>query len=235
MRKSSVEYADYVWSPIRRVQDRKATFSMKLSEHELNYPQRMKQKDKDDHFRILLNPEVDIFHRDIGIQWRSAILDAIAKADQHVFIVKTKHAFHVEDVFLINLWLGITITGKFNIDDNERRFRKFQEDVGCFMKFLSLDPLKTESCWSLSSFEWVIIGAGRKPVQKNWIREYRDRCAVLGIPIFMRNSLKDTWGKDLIQQYPFKASDYFNQPVEELLFDKADEEEKIESPVEEDN
>lgn len=193
MKKSKIEYCDYEWTPIRTVRG-----SQTLSDYELNQPTKKKTP-----ARILVSPGVDIYGVGTFPRWRKAILEVIEKASHHTFILTTKFPWHVHDIYLVNLWLGITITGKFNIDDNERKFRLFQDKIGAFMKFLNIDPMKTACSWSLSGFDWVIVGTPKKSVTRSAIHEWFDRCAVMGIPIFMRNNVKPTWGKDLIQQLPF--------------------------------
>lgn len=56
--------------------------------------------------------------------------------------------------------------------------------------------------------EWVIIGAetgnrkDRVIPEREWIEKIVSQCRLAGIPIFMKESPKSIWGKDLIREYP---------------------------------
>lgn len=55
---------------------------------------------------------------------------------------------------------------------------------------------------------WVIIGAetgnrkGKVIPKKEWIESIVASCIENNVPIFMKNSLKEIWGEELIQEFP---------------------------------
>ena len=55
--------------------------------------------------------------------------------------------------------------------------------------------------------DWIIIGAetGRRKdkvvPERGWIRSIVFDCEN-GIPVFMKSSLSDIWGKSLVQEFP---------------------------------
>jgi hypothetical protein len=94
-------------------------------------------------------------------------------------------------------------------------------------KFLSIEPLGCDICEAIdereggrllehfllprnrkSYFEWVIVGAetgkreGKVIPKREWIEKLVTLCHLAGIPLFMKSSLCDVWGDDLIQEFP---------------------------------
>lgn len=57
---------------------------------------------------------------------------------------------------------------------------------------------------------WVIIGAesgsreGKVVPKREWVERIIDDCKAEGVPVFMKDSLKDIWGAPLIQEWPEK-------------------------------
>ena len=81
----------------------------------------------------------------------------------------------------------------------------------------SLEPLvhwnhsvlccKTFDNWK-GFFDWVIIGAesgSRKEKiipEREWIKKITEKCIKADIPVFMKSSLTDIWGEELITDFP---------------------------------
>lgn len=98
-------------------------------------------------------------------------------------------------------------------------------------KFISIEPLSCDICevederesgkllehfllpdkhvvCSKPFFEWIIVGAetGRRKnkivPKREWIEKILSLCRKADIPLFMKSSLADIWGKPLIQEFP---------------------------------
>jgi hypothetical protein len=94
-------------------------------------------------------------------------------------------------------------------------------------KFISIEPLACDICevedersggkllehfllphGYKSTFEWIIVGAEtgnnrNKIIPKRvWIEKLVELCQKAGIPLFMKSSLSEIWGEQLIQEFP---------------------------------
>jgi protein gp37 len=102
-----------------------------------------------------------------------------------------------------NFWFGTSI----NCDEDGMLFN----DTG--RTFLSIEPIMSNFEQGANGFfgvNWVIVGAetgNRKNKvipKKEWIENIVSSCRKNEIPVFLKNSLKDIWGDDLIQEFPFE-------------------------------
>ena len=87
---------------------------------------------------------------------------------------------------LANVWLGTSIEN----DDYARRADALRA-VPAAVRFLSLEPLLGPlPSLDLAGIDWVIVGgesgSGFRPLDLDWVRQIRDRCVALGIPLFFK-------------------------------------------------
>lgn len=87
---------------------------------------------------------------------------------------------------LPNLWVGTSIEH----DDYARRADALRA-APATTRFLSLEPLLGPlPSLDLARIDWVIVGGesgpGHRPLELDWVREIRDRCVRLGIPLFFK-------------------------------------------------
>lgn len=78
--------------------------------------------------------------------------------------------------------------------------------------FLSIEPIHEElgifGTNGLNIPHWVIIGAetgNRKDKvipKREWIESIVNQCRTYRIPVFMKSSLAEIWGEELIQEFP---------------------------------
>lgn len=80
-----------------------------------------------------------------------------------------------------------------------------------FHTFLSVEPILADfGELSEKSYipEWIIVGAetgSRKDKvipRREWIENIVEQCRKYNIPVFMKPSLTDIWGEELIQEFP---------------------------------
>jgi protein gp37 len=87
---------------------------------------------------------------------------------------------------LPNVWVGTSIE-----DDDYTWRADFLRQVPASTRFLSLEPLLGPlPSLDLTGIDWVIVGGesgpGFRPLDLGWVRDLRDRCADLGIPLFFK-------------------------------------------------
>lgn len=161
----------------------------------------------------------DLFGAWVPDSWIEEVFIACRNAPQHNYLFLTKNPDRYVDlqdkgklVQSNNMWYGASAT-------NENQFIKAIRafgDLKCSTKtFLSAEPLiediTTTEYWNdciISTMaNWVIVGAetGRRKdkvvPERSWIRSIAFDCED-EIPIFMKSSLAEIWGEQLIQEFP---------------------------------
>jgi len=142
--------------------------------------------------------------------WIQKVIDKTKEYPQHIFQFLTKFPeVYKEWVFPKNCWLGVTITKK---DDIKKYSLDDLNDSHLFKKtFISFEPLLEEidpndyiGFWDI---DLVIIGAetgqrsGRVTPKKEWIKKIVDYCRGTGIPIYLKDSLKNIY-PEIIKEFP---------------------------------
>ena len=103
-----------------------------------------------------------------------------------------------------NMWYGTTVT------DPDTEYMG-QDGHYEFHTFLSVEPILADfGELSEKSYipEWIIVGAetgSRKDKvipRREWIENIVEQCRKYNIPVFMKPSLTDIWGEELIQEFP---------------------------------
>lgn len=166
--------------------------------------------------RIFLNSMSDWFSQGVNPEWIHQIIEAVAKAPEHIFLVLTKrpeklwwlHAFGAEDLHIPeNLWFGVSVTKQ---KDAWRIPALVNSgDLVGVHKFVSFEPLHGLVDPDLGGIEWIIVGAesgnrkGKITPKMEWVEGIFLK-APINTPVFMKANL----GEDLmplggfIQQFP---------------------------------
>jgi len=213
MNRTKIEWADYTWNPIkglcpeacwycyaRRMYRR---FGMKprlrLDYKELVAPAAILKP-----ARIFVCSTMELFHPRILEAWRMEIFNIIASLSSLTFIVLTKHPENITKAMPDNVWLGVSVEGA---NDWHRVIRL--TNIEAKVRFVSLEPFigQTPDLSFIRGWDWFIIGRltghGRKhdpePHALGWLVLQAKK---LGIPIFMKDNLKDNWAGPLIQEFP---------------------------------
>lgn len=104
-----------------------------------------------------------------------------------------------------NFWFGSTVTTGSDP-------AAWMVNMGCHW-FISAEPLlgKIDITSGEGPMpEWVIIGAetgNRKEKvtpDYEWVRQLVADCKTFGIPVFMKNSMKDIWPGGLLTEFPWE-------------------------------
>lgn len=173
----------------------------------MDYPEKRKTP-----ARIFVSSMGDLFGEWVPDIWIEDVFAACKRAPQHTYLFLTKNPQRYLDMghagklpMERNFWYGTTITGP------ETEYF----GASCVNTFLSIEPLlepfSADDCAGfrrLGEPLWVIIGAmtgpgsKRKQPKREWVAAITEVAQSAGVPVFMKNSLKDLWGGPLIQEYP---------------------------------
>lgn len=158
--------------------------------------------------RIFVNSMSDVNYWEP--EWMVKVLDRIREYPQHTFLFLTKFPeIYTKWKWPKNCWLGYSLTGLFY--NTQNKINIFNRESN--LKFVSIEPLMfwlNEGIFASikTSIDWVIIGAetgNRKEKvipKREWIQNIVDFCRENKIPVFLKGSLKDIWGENLIQEWP---------------------------------
>jgi len=159
--------------------------------------------------RIFLCSTNDYWGSWIPDEWREAIRQKTQEYPQHTFQVLTKQPQNLVQFspYPDNWWIGVTATNNKQYQSGLIGLAPIQAKI----KFISFEPLlehiDINSPYTFSEVDWVIIGRltgfGRKYDPKlEWVEAIVKSCGEAGIPIFLKNNLREIWQDKLIQQFP---------------------------------
>lgn len=204
MLKTKIEWADASWNPVvgclqtppcpycyaRRIAHR---FGESFEPHwkEKNFQRAMPKKPS----RIFVNSMSDIAFWDCV--WMTRVLEKIRQYPQHTFLFLTKEPVYYQYLNFIapkNCWFGVTITNQSMMNFFADLIFETTWDETRKL-FFSFEPLLEKIELHVIP-DWLIIGAengnrkGKVIPEREWIDPLLD----LGIPIFMKDSLKPLYG-----------------------------------------
>jgi len=142
--------------------------------------------------------------------WIDNVIERIKLYPYHTyqFLTKFPEIYCKVYDFPKNCWLGVTITKDDDFDNGTYDFLRSDLNRDN-IKYISLEPLlgKILSYKLLQYFNWVIIGAesgnrkGKVIPKKEWIEDIISYCRDKGIPIYLKDSLKDIYPVE-IKEFP---------------------------------
>ena len=153
----------------------------------------------------------DLFGAWVPDSWIEEVFKACDAAPWHTYMFLTKNPRRYEELAQKgilrtgdNFWYGSTATTP------ETEF--FWHDQ--LNTFVSIEPILVPfpdvmhpDC-GIQKVKWVIVGAetgnqkGKIAPEKEWIQDIVKACWATRTPVFMKDSLKDIWGEDLIREWP---------------------------------
>jgi len=144
--------------------------------------------------KIFLCSTHDLFGDWIPEHWRDLIFWHIKLWRQHTFQILTKFPQNIDRPMPNNVWVGVTITEYSEMD----RWVHLNLQVKAKLKFISFEPLlyKIKSLPCLPN--WVIVGrltgyGKRYDPTKEQLEDIIHHYKAGGIPIFLKNNLKEIW------------------------------------------
>lgn len=220
MNRTKIEWTDYSWNPIKGLCPTGCWYC---------YARRMYQRFKwNPELRWDFNPfishgipkgskificsTIELFHPSIKEDWRNWIFMGIENNPEFTFQILTKFPQNIDRPMPDNVWLGITITNKEEYEYMISHFARSEASI----KFFSLEPLfediaklgqRDYEYYFAHYANWIIVGRltghGKKyDPKREWIERIVKICKMYFIPIFLKNNLKEIWGKPLIQEFP---------------------------------
>ena len=158
----------------------------------------------------------DLFGNWVPDEWITEVFKACEAAPWHRYLFLTKNPARYINLAQKGMlprkhWYGYTATRQQDLWIFDHA-----DECPCENLFVSIEPILEEMhpCFSTHTpADWVIIGAETgnrrdkiKP-KKAWIDAIADECTYPGIPIFMKESLRDLMGADFRREYPWEAQD----------------------------
>jgi protein gp37 len=216
--KSSIEWTDATWNPVRGctkvspgcthcyaetfaerfrgVKDHpfEQGFDLRLVPEKLDDPLKWRTPR-----RIFVNSMSDLFHDAIPDEYIMSVADVMVQAGWHTYQVLTKRSARMRDLLVTRLkfaadqphiWWGVSV-------ENRRhglpRIGDLQVAPASF-RFLSIEPLLEDlGLIDLSGIHWVIVGGesgfGARPMKREWVVSIRRQCRQHHIPFFFKQ-----WG-----------------------------------------
>ena len=139
----------------------------------------------------------DLFGIGIPYEWTEAVMNVIKIANQHCFYLLTKEPQNLQKFspFPDNCYPGVTVC------NNGMMTLALQglSQVKAKIRYISFEPLLgmvgMNDHMSMNGIvDWVIIGAQTKPYKPpriEWVREIVEATDKAGIPVFLKNNLRD--------------------------------------------
>lgn len=189
-------------------------FNPTLHRELLDVPQKWKKPRT-----IFVCSMADLFGAWVPDSWIEEVLAACRRASHHRYLFLTKNPDRYDmliDQGLItpedeNFWLGSTCT----VITRDGLHWNFKNHT-----FMSCEPILEP--WPPAGKtgndprkfpDWVILGAEtgiRKDKvipPKEWIDNAVAQCRNMGVPVFMKGSLREIMGADFVQEYPWRCED----------------------------
>lgn len=166
-----------------------AGFEVALHRETLDDPLRWRQPRL-----VFVNSMSDLFHDAVPDAFVEAVFRTMNAASRHTFQVLTKRPERAAALgrrlrWTANVWLGTSV----ETEPYLRRLEPLRRTPAA-VKFLSLEPLLGPlPSLELDGVDWVIAGGesgpGARPLDPDWARAIRDKCARSGVPFFFKQ-----WG-----------------------------------------
>ena len=166
-----------------------AGFEVALHRETLDDPLRWRQPRL-----VFVNSMSDLFHDAVPDAFVEAVFRTMNAATRHTFQVLTKRPERAAALarrlrWTANVWLGTSV----ETEPYLRRLEPLRRTPAA-VKFLSLEPLLGPlPSLELNGVDWVIAGGesgpGARPLDPDWARAIRDKCARSGVPFFFKQ-----WG-----------------------------------------
>lgn len=220
--KSTIEWTDATWNPIRGCTKISpgckhcyaATFAerfrgveghpfeqgfdLRLVPNKLSDPLGWKKPRK-----IFVNSMSDLFHEGVSDEYISHIAEVMLEANWHTFQVLTKRSSRMRDLLNSKLclaaqaphiWWGVSVENrKYGVP----RIAHLQ-GANVAVRFISAEPLLEDiGAVNLSGINWLIVGGesghGARPFQLDWARNMIHQCRLQHVACFVKQLGRQPW------------------------------------------
>ena len=162
---------------------------------------------------IFIQSMGDLFHDSVADEWIRTVFNACAAVPRHRFLFLSKNPerylkLQFDGMLPMSHWYG------YSAETPDRFYYDYHYHASITNKFISIEPIHAGGWNILNDWpffaDWVIVGVetgrrkGKVIPEREWIEDIVNACRGAGVPIFMKNSLRDVWGNELIQELPWR-------------------------------
>lgn len=163
----------------------------------------------------------DLFGEWVPDEWIEDVLHAAKDAPQHRYMFLSKNPgryvrLPAEWFDGLDAWIGTTVCRNDDLYISGRIDALTEAWNKGLKWFVSVEPLLEEmtpgSLEQIGCMDWVIVGAesgtraGKVTPRKEWIGAITAKCAECGVPIFMKQSVKEIMDEEFLQEWPWEAA-----------------------------
>ena len=216
--KSSIEWTDATWNPVRGCtkispgcthcyaetfaerfrgvpgHPYEQGFDLRLVPEKLNEPLKWSTPRM-----VFVNSMSDLFHDRVPDEYIERVADVMLEANWHTYQVLTKRADRLQRLLssklrraaaATNIWWGVSVENrKYGLPRVD-----FLRQTPAQVRFLSVEPLLEDlGELNLSGIHWVIVGGesgrGARPMERDWVLSILRRCRAQGVRFFFKQ-----WG-----------------------------------------
>lgn len=156
--------------------------------------------------RIFVDSMSDLFQAGVPDEYLDRVFDEMDCVNRHVYQVLTKRPERMRRYLRkryagckmpSHIWIGVSV------ENNDYAWRAdMLRQTPARVKFLSVEPmLGPVDQVSFEGIDWVIVGgeSGRRhrPMDINWVRDVRERCALGSVAFFFKQWHKAKTGRTL--------------------------------------
>jgi protein gp37 len=148
---------------------------------------------------VFVNSMSDLFHENLAAADIRRVCEVMRDVPRHTYQVLTKRADRMAELLcgelrefagLPQVWWGASVENRRHGLPRVAHLRRVPAGG---VRFLSCEPLLEDlGEMDLTGIGWVIAGsesgAGHRPMNDNWVRSLRDRCAASGVPFFFKQA-----------------------------------------------
>ena len=184
--------------------------------YKLDEPQKWKKPRN-----IFVCSMADLFGEWVPDEWIKEVLKACEAAPWHRYLFLTKNGKRYKELYekgimpmgmhAWNKWFGCTVEK----ETDEFFFNNLYGNGIDHQGFLSIEPMLSDFepgviDQDATGIKWVIVGAetgnrkGKISPQKVWVEHIAQTCKASGIPLFMKDSLRELMGEDFKQEFPWE-------------------------------
>jgi protein gp37 len=149
--------------------------------------------------RVFVNSMSDLFHEGVPDEYILRVADVMKAANWHTFQVLTKRSERMAELLktklrfaaeLPHIWWGVSVENRKHGLPRIDYLRA----APAVVRFLSVEPLLEDlGVIDLNGIHWVIVGGesghGARPMHADWVRSVRDQCQAAGVKFFFKQ-----WG-----------------------------------------
>jgi protein gp37 len=144
---------------------------------------------------VFVNSMSDFFHEKAPDDYLQKAAWVMRAADWHIYQVLTKRAVRMRDLLLgklsaaaqaSHIWWGVSVENKKH---GLPRIEMLRESAAT-VKWLSVEPLLEDlGEIDLAGIDWVVVGPGSRPMQREWVESIHAQCHKAVVPFFFKQ-----WG-----------------------------------------